>query len=475
MTRTTYEQIDAPYPNPCGGCADAGKFRDVWFALVWLGALGGSIYMGVRNYLDGGYYGGNDAAAMTTTLTTTTNTLTGVPPVPIAMGAVTAAAFAVLLMYLARSFPVPVIWVCNIVIIIVEVALAGMLLLAHPAQTIGGAILLIFAAIHCCWLYCSRHRIPFAGQCLATACRVNVKYWGTFVVSVVTTAFLVATAVAVFVALSTNTEAFPLRPLSYVFVFILFWHEEVLQNVIHVTTVGVTADWFFSLGGPGTPALYQQKSAYPTAGAFKRATTWSLGSICFGSLFVAILKTIRCILESMRDQNSVLDCFIICILGCIENLVRYFNDYAFVQVGVYGKPYITAAKDTWALVTSGTLWGSIVNDMLVNAVFSIFVLVGTLLTVGVLYLTKIPREHCGLADCDEVVGLVLSGVAALLILVLFMKQIYSSMMTVFICYADLAAQGHQWRSVDIGGETATMAQCLDEKRMAYAAQETVLL
>lgn len=50
-----------------------------------------------------------------------------------------------------------------------------------------------------------------------------------------------------------------------------------------------------------------------------------------------------------------------CIISCIEDLVEYFNQYAFTQVAIYGKDYCTAAKATWELVkTKGV--DAIIND-----------------------------------------------------------------------------------------------------------------
>merc|ERR1711916_133773 len=92
----------------------------------------------------------------------------------------------------------------------------------------------------------------------------------------------------------------------------------------------------------------------PTLSAFKRASTYSFGSIAFGSLIIALIQTVKFVLNSARraHRNEFFIACVDCLLGCIENLVRYFNTYAFTQVAVYGKDYITAAKDTWSLFLS---------------------------------------------------------------------------------------------------------------------------
>ena len=80
--------------------------------------------------------------------------------------------------------------------------------------------------------------------------------------------------------------------------------------------------------------------------------TTSFGSICFGSLLVAIVQAIRQIVEAARrndDLGPFIACCIDCILGCIEGLLEYFNKWAFVYVGLYGYGYYEARKNDMAL------------------------------------------------------------------------------------------------------------------------------
>lgn len=69
--------------------------------------------------------------------------------------------------------------------------------------------------------------------------------------------------------------------------FAAYWITEVIKNVIHVTISGVYGSWYFCAQKPG---------GFPkgaTGGAFKRAMTYSFGSISLGSLLVAIIQFLR--------------------------------------------------------------------------------------------------------------------------------------------------------------------------------------
>jgi len=148
--------------------------------------------------------------------------------------------------------------------------------------------------------------------------------------------------------------------------FVMFWNTEVIKNVIHVTISGVFGVYYFFEGSAaGAPSS-------PTLGSAKRALTTSFGSICFGSLLIALLQTLHYILNSLRsDSDDGIMAFLAmcasCILSMLEGLFEIFNKFAFTQVAMYGKPFVRAAKDTWELIKNRGI-EAIVNDSLVGNV-----------------------------------------------------------------------------------------------------------
>lgn len=128
--------------------------------------------------------------------------------------------------------------------------------------------------------------------------------------------------------------------------FAAYWISEVLKNIVHTTISGVYGSWYF---------CSHNMPKGPTRGAFKRAMTYSFGSISLGSLIVAIINMLKhaCSIaqnESVGDGN-VLGTLFFCFLGCIISLldwaVQFVNRYAFSHIALYGKSYFKAAKDTW--------------------------------------------------------------------------------------------------------------------------------
>lgn len=60
--------------------------------------------------------------------------------------------------------------------------------------------------------------------------------------------------------------------------------------------------------------------------------TTSFGSICFGSLIVAIIQALRQLAHQARQNGDagILACIAECILGCLESIAEYFNKWAFI-------------------------------------------------------------------------------------------------------------------------------------------------
>ncbi|KAL4073935.1 plasma-membrane choline transporter-domain-containing protein [Scleroderma yunnanense] len=152
-------------------------------------------------------------------------------------------------------------------------------------------------------------------------------------------------------------------------VFSYLWTSQVIGNVALATLAGGPYGCWYYFG----PRGLGQMPKHPTLSAFARASTISLGSIAFGSLIVTILELIRLLLNVARNsanqQGSPVEACLACcaelFVGCIESLVEYFNRYAYIEIALYGKPYLQAAKDTFRLFQDRGI-DALVNDSLVG-------------------------------------------------------------------------------------------------------------
>ena len=150
-----------------------------------------------------------------------------------------------------------------------------------------------------------------------------------------------------------------------------YWISEWIKNTIHTSVAGVYGSWYFCAGKPG--GIPKGSSM----GAFKRAITYSFGSISLGSLIVAIINMLRQACSIAQQQNAsdgnivgtICLCCLQCILGLLDWAVQFINRYAFSHIALYGKSYFAAAKDTWKMMKDRGI-DALINDCLIGPVLS---------------------------------------------------------------------------------------------------------
>lgn len=100
-----------------------------------------------------------------------------------------------------------------------------------------------------------------------------------------------------------------------------YWITEWIKNTMHFIVAGVYGSWFFCGGKPGG----MPKGA--TRGAFRRAMTYSFGSISFGSLVVALINMLRQAVSIAQNteaqQGDIISSILFCCLRCIIGLVQW--------------------------------------------------------------------------------------------------------------------------------------------------------
>ncbi|DAZ95251.1 TPA: hypothetical protein N0F65_002363 [Lagenidium giganteum] len=220
---------------------------------------------------------------------------------------------------------------------------------------------------------------------------------------------------------------------------IYFWGSFVLKNIVGVTVAGTVAAW-----------KNASNAAFITMGAWLRAMTLNLGSICFGSLVVAILEAIRQILNLLMHMasesgNCAAACLIgcvSCLIGCIESWIEFFNRFAYTYVGCYGYSFVTASRHVFQLFKSKG-WSAIVNDDLTNNVFFMGNLTVGAITayIGVRLVHDTDKSQLTMFDKPEAIVGFFAFFVGYSINNLFMSVIASAVTTVFVLWAE---DPHGW-------------------------------
>jgi hypothetical protein len=275
----------------------------------------------------------------------------------------------------------------------------GMTILALVAGVYELAILtgigFLFSAYYA---YVVWNRIPFAAANLVTAIaavRANIGLaffaYTNLVVSFLWSIWWAIAFVATSYVLSEcdadgNCEGQINGLAVFLFLVSYFWTAQVVKNVVHTTVAGVVGTWWF------VPAEASSCCSQGVRESYWRSITTSFGSICLGSLIVAIIQAVKEILHSMRDGNdSMLMCLAECLLGCIESIVEYFNQWAYVYVGIYGYSFVEAGINVMTLFRNRG-WTAIIADVLVDTVLlMVSVAVGILTGVVGLIVASIAK------------------------------------------------------------------------------------
>jgi len=225
--------------------------------------------------------------------------------------------------------------------LIFVVLLAGLwMVLAFASGNIGvGVIGAIFFAMSLCYARAVWPRIPFATVNLVTAITAIKSNLGVVIFAYLFTAFGVGWSIlwgisVMGVMAETDTcddvEETCDGDFSYGYLFLLFvayfFGQQVVQNSVHVTVAGTVGHWWFS------PSEASSCCSDAVTGSFIRTMTTSFGSICFGSLIVAILQALRALANAARanDDGGIGACIAECILSCLASIVEYFNKWAFI-------------------------------------------------------------------------------------------------------------------------------------------------
>lgn len=288
--------------------------------------------------------------------------------------------------------------------VLIKVALIFNVILAGIAALAGfifgnfvlGIFGCIFFAIMICFAKLVWSRIPFATANLKTGCAAIRANCGVVLVSYIFTALACGWSILWTLAVAgiqdrlitceqqTNANGNQVTVCTdpnYGFFFLLFisffFTHQVLQNCVHTCVAGVVGSWWFKPDHNGccSCAIF---------GSFLRTMTTSFGSICFGSLLVAIIQALRQLAEQARQNDELgqmLACCIDCILSCIQAVVEYFNKWAFVYVGVYGYGYCEAGKSVIQLFKDRG-WEAVIADDLVGMVLFFLSLLVGLVTAG---------------------------------------------------------------------------------------------
>lgn len=256
--------------------------------------------------------------------------------------------FVLLTLFAFRFFTRPVLHLGFVASICFYTAIA--LLSRSAPGLVLGLVAAAFSAY--VYIYWAMKYIPFTAIVLKGATSIVISH-GVSVLAMealVSLFFLGQLALTLFALLSTDTSSG--YHLHILFFFEIFWFQ---ANAMYFFTVFISSIIVVYIFNAGRPARNFIES-------FSNSL-YAAGSICLGGLLLAVVQILRYMLylsgsedrgreQGQRNFLSRILAFVIeVVLVFLEEMIRLANDWVFVYIAIYGKPYKKALEDSFEKAT----------------------------------------------------------------------------------------------------------------------------
>lgn len=150
-------------------------------------------------------------------------------------------------------------------------------------------------------------------------------------------------------------------------IFGCFWTTQFIIACSLTVIAGAVASYYWSRGETS------EMPFMPVVSSVKRLTRFSLGSMALGSLVVAIIESVRFLLEALRRQLKAVEatpaaccirmiwCCTQCCLGCVEWTIKFINRNAYIMIAITGRGFCKAAAMATGLIINNILRIGTVN------------------------------------------------------------------------------------------------------------------
>jgi len=237
-----------------------------------------------------------------------------------------------------------------------------------------GVLAFILFGYTCHVLYMICHRVALAASLIKVAGSVLARAPLVFVVGTFMAlchfAWMVFVGGAAWAILST-TESNSFW-ISLGLALMGYWGLQVLGNIAVVANYGTLGRWYYG-GKDASPAV---------CGPLCLAFTAHFGSICFGSLLVAIIETVHDMLHAVQKKTNVPSWVLCCVdraMAAVQASMEYTNKYGFVQVAVHDEHFFSACKRALSFLKYKGLT-ALVNDSIIARLAQVGAYAGGLLS-----------------------------------------------------------------------------------------------
>lgn len=241
------------------------------------------------------------------------------------------------------------------------------------------------------------------------------------------------------------------RYMSLYHLFGFYWSFEFTLAFQEAVLAGCAATWYFT----------RDKSdiSFAVPHAMWRTIRFSLGSLLFGALIIAIIKIIRFLLHYFESkikklsENSTLATFIIkcvdCCLWCCEKCMKFLNRNAYIEMAIYGKSFCRSAMNAFAILLRNALRVAAINSIGDLVLFVCKLIITAVGVVASFFYFQYSEKITGAlgADANSTLGaadevqyeslqILVCGIFSYFIACMFIGVYEMLIDTIFICFAE---------------------------------------
>jgi len=231
----------------------------------------------------------------------------------------------------------------------------------------------------------------------------------------------------------------------------LYWGQNVCKGVSDVTAAGAIGAWVFVPETVAAPAPCVGLLKPVVSNALLRAMTTCFGSICFGTLVVAVVQALVATLKQLKYRRmsncvplglplKLVNCCVDCVLDAIKRAAEAFNEWALVYTGLYGRSFLASGRAVIGLVKKAGM-DVAANILLVSPVVWLATAGCLLVTLAMCAALAAALGHHGQTQAIWVMlplprRYALAAALAVPVVSVGLSPLLTSTRTLLVCYAE---------------------------------------
>lgn len=221
----------------------------------------------------------------------------------------------------------------------------------------------------------------------------------------------------------------------------ILWALYTFSSVQYTTVAGACADWYFSF--PDKDTHERKMDAFPIPKSFYRCLRYNFGSMIFGGALITVVVVFKWIATYMIQQvmaqspeNKIIKFLghaLICVVNCIEKLIRFLGKIAYIECAIYGHNFCTGIY-----MAAKRLIKNIVRFSFLAVFAHLMIFMGKIGTVILSVFISFEIMMLDRADTlpVPVVPLVCCGIVSFLVVTLVMAVYEVAVDTIMICFLE---------------------------------------